>query len=65
MAVSLTLSVGRSTTRTTKAVANLQVLRSYETREMACDMHEERAGGVHHEENLRSRSIWAVVLQQS
>jgi hypothetical protein len=32
-------------------------------REMAFDMHEERAGGVHHEENLRS--IWAVALQQS
>jgi hypothetical protein len=39
--------------------------RSYETGEMACNMHEEKAGGVHHEENLRSRSIRAVALQQS
>jgi hypothetical protein len=52
-----TLTVGPTSTRVTKAVATLKGLRSYTTREMARDMHEERAGGVHHEENLRSRSI--------
>ncbi len=60
-----TLSVGPATTRTTKAAAKLQMQRSCETLAMACDMHEERAGGVHHEETLRSRSIRAVALQQS
>jgi hypothetical protein len=48
---------------TIQSRGELQMQRSYETREMACDMHKERVGGVHHEENLRS--IWAVVLQQS
>jgi hypothetical protein len=32
--------------------------------EMAWDMQEERAEGVHHEETLRSRSIRAVAVQQ-
>ena len=48
---------------TIQSRGELQMQRSYETREMAYDMHKERVGGVHHEENLRS--IWAVVLQQS
>jgi hypothetical protein len=34
-------------------------------REMAHHMQKEKAEGVHHEENLRSRSIRAVALQQS
>jgi hypothetical protein len=59
------LTVVPPTACTTKGVATLQVLRSYKTREMACDMHEEKAEGVHHEENLCTRSIWALLLQQS
>src|SRR5271156_769518 len=44
---------------------NYRCKRVMRMREMACGMHKERAGGVHHEKTLRSRSLRAVALQQS
>jgi hypothetical protein len=53
---SLTLTVGPPTARTIKAVAILQLLRSYKTREMACDMH------VGEQEEYTMKKTYALAL---